>query len=132
MQADFYHRFMAAITPARLNAYRSSGLDDLDVVACYLWNSALSEALYPTLQTFEVGLRNALHNALTFRFGQADWYDSPHQFLDQASQNAILEGKFELTKNGKPHEPGRIVAELGFGFWTSLFNRKYEHPATRL
>ena len=32
----------------------------------------------------------------------------------------------ELTKLAKPHESGRIVAELNFGFWHSMFNRPYE------
>ena len=25
------------------------------------------------------------------------------------------------------HTPGRIVAELSFGFWVSLFDKRYEH-----
>jgi hypothetical protein len=132
MQADFHHRFTAAVMPARLNAYRQPGLSDLDVICCYLWNLSLSEALYPSLQTFEIGLRNALHNGLAFRFGRQDWYDHPRHFLDPTATSAIADAKKELSIAGKPFEPGRIVAELSFGFWTSLFNRKYEQPATRL
>lgn len=31
-----------------------------------------------------------------------------------------------LVSQGKPIEPGRIIAELPFGFWSGLFNAPYE------
>jgi len=35
-----------------------------------------------------------------------------------------------LSKEKKPSEPFRIVAELNFGFWTSLFSARYEQHFT--
>jgi len=132
MQGDFEHRITAAVAPARLTPYRQNGLTDLDVVCVYMWNLELSGTLYPALQTFEVGLRNALHNALTYRFGSAAWYDAPGIFLGQSELDSIAAAKDELVKSHKAIEPGRVVAELRFGFWSSLFNRKYEHRGQQL
>ena len=33
----------------------------------------------------------------------------------------------ELTRQGKPHDAGRIVAELRFGFWTALLSAPYHN-----
>jgi hypothetical protein len=132
MQGDFYYRFLSAIMPDRLNPYRKPGFDDLDVACNYLWNVVLSESLYPSLHSFEVGLRNALHNALAYRFGQPDWYDSPRLFLNNRAMESIYSAKDTLTNAGKVVTPGGMVAELHFGFWVSLFNRTYERPHTRL
>ena len=33
--------------------------------------------------------------------------------------------KRQLRREGKPIQPGRVIAELTFGFWTALFNRHY-------
>lgn len=38
----------------------------------------------------------------------------------------IAEAKQTLQHQGKPIQPGRLIAELSFGFWTSLFDRRYE------
>ena len=69
---------------------------------------------------------------MTYRFGTPAWYDAPSLFLDFPELNAIKAAKSELLKNGKPEEPGRIVAELSFGFWSSLLNKKYEYPHRQL
>lgn len=132
MQADFHYRFFAAVMNDRLKPYQTNGLTDEDAICNYLWNLRLCESLYPSLQTFEIGLRNALHNALTFRFGQADWYNSPKQFLAHDEMKSIDIAKDSLVRAGKLIEPGRLVAELRFGFWAALFHRRYEHAASRL
>jgi hypothetical protein len=38
----------------------------------------------------------------------------------------VTEAKSKLTDASKSITPGRIVAELNLGFWTSLFNAYYE------
>jgi hypothetical protein len=132
MQGDFFHRFRTSVNPARLDVYRQPGDDDLTVIARYLWNVALSEAAYPMLQTLEVGLRNALHNALFHHCGTPAWYNTARSCLHPSEVDCIARAKYELGRAGKPTEPGRVVAELNFGFWCSLFNTKYERPGSRL
>lgn len=97
----------------------------------YFLNIALSEALYPALQAFEVALRNTIHATLSSHFSTEFWFDQPGLLLYWQS-TAIQKARDELTTHRKPHDAGRILAELNFGFWHSMFNRPYEatlwHP----
>jgi hypothetical protein len=115
-----------AVSRTRLEAYRPAGAADLDMVVNYLWNTELSEALYPSLQAFEIALRNGIHRALTVQFGTELWFD--RGILLEWQEKTLEEARRELTLHRKPHEPGRIVAELSFGFWSSMFNSPYEEP----
>lgn len=122
-------RFVAALEPAvskvRLEAYRPAGASDLDMLVNYFRNIELSEALYPCLQSFEIALRNSVHTTLSRNFQTEYWFDRQGLLLSW-QERAIREARDELTKRGKPRESGRIVAELNFGFWHSMFNRPYE------
>jgi hypothetical protein len=72
-----------------------------------------------------VALRNKLHFALTLRYGTATWYDIP-LVLGSREQDAVREAKDKLLRDGKPEEPDRLIAELSFGFWTSLLTSSYD------
>lgn len=108
----------------RLEAYRPEAGSDLEMVVNYLWNIKLSEALYPCLQTFEVALRNSIHAALTEHFQSEFWFDT--NILLDWQRETLEEAKEQLTIYKKPLEAGRLVAELNFGFWSSMFNSPYE------
>jgi len=112
-------------SPERLEAYREEGASDLETLVNYFWNMELSEALYPGLQAFEIALRNSIHTALTDRFHDDMWFDRPGLLLEW-QVGAVKQAREELDKHHKLHESGRIVAELHFGFWHSMFNRPYE------
>lgn len=115
----------SAISSERLDAYRRSHNDtDVDVIARYLWNTALSEALYPAIQGLEVALRNGIHNVATDAYATAFWFDLT--IIHQREADKVADAKTALRNQGKPLEAGRIVAELNFGFWTSLFDSRYE------
>jgi hypothetical protein len=125
-QHDLFASLSLVYSLERLAAYRQQGDDDAAVLARYLWNTLLSEALYPSLQSLEVALRNSLHTAITRSYGRADWYDITPPILQPRQQDMVVEAKASLVTAGKHVTPGRIVAELPFGFWTSLFNVAYE------
>lgn len=123
--------FQRTISQDRLNAYRLPGLDDHHALANYLWNIALSEALYPVLEAFEVSFRNALHIAATAHFNTPWWFNNATILsLQQREQKALTDTisklNSRLPKQGKTLTAGRVVAELSFGFWTGLLNRPYE------
>jgi hypothetical protein len=119
------------ISDKRLDAYRTSpGDQDLDLLARYLWNMALCEALYPVIQSLEVAFRNSLHAALTSAFGGA-WYDDPTVLVVQRGRDEVAGAKQRLSTQGKAQEADRMVAELPFGFWTSLLNLAYAQSAVR-
>lgn len=127
MQDPYFLRIRRVISDDRLETYRINPADgEVDLLGCYFWNMALSEALYPTLQCLEVALRNAVHNALSGMTGTQDWYDVQPTFLTRSEQDDISYAKAYLASQRKPADTGRIVAELRFGFWTTLFDRRYE------
>nr|QKW93829.1 hypothetical protein [Vitiosangium cumulatum] len=114
-----------ALSRPRLDNYRTSAADTPRIVmGRYLWNLALCKALYPGLQFLEVAFRNKLHDALKAHFGAAAWFDLP--WLSSREQQKVADAKVELQKRQTPLEPDRIVAELSFGFWTSLLSGTYD------
>lgn len=115
------------LSAERLGGYVARGKvsGDDEVLSHYLWNIALCESLYPVLQCLEVTLRNSIHDALT-QSSNDRWFEDARLLHGHKEQEAIRDAKARLRILGKPDESGRIVAELRFGFWTSLFDRRYE------
>jgi len=128
MQADFVAQLFTALSQERLSAYQSKVNDEghLNLFSHYAWNMALSESLYPILQTLEITLRNAIYEAAREYFKCDDWFDDPKIIHYRYNQLAIRKAKQGLQRQNKPLESGRIIAELTFGFWTSLLDLRYE------
>ena len=130
------------ITPERLSSYLAACADDLDeAMLLYDWNSRVSGALHEDIGRFEVVFRNALDRALR-EYGQAqgwttEWYDRTELFpgkKGRTTSNQINKAKRQavhLLDNGRGRDadgnilPGKIVAELTFGFWRYLCARRY-------
>lgn len=89
---------------------------------------------------FEVVLRNALHTQLTAwhtkRGRPGEWYDDPDLVLASQRRDDISAARSRLARSSKRETPGRIVAELMFGFWRLLLDARYQNtlwaPALRL
>lgn len=114
-----------ALAPERLSPYLRYAKGDCSyAVALYLWNMSLRESLYPLLSLSEISLRNQFNRALSQHFGREDWYEIP--WLDQQDASKVNDAKNKIKKQGYDVAPGRVVAELTFGFWTSLLNVRYE------
>lgn len=128
MQADFVQKLTQALSHERLSAYaqRAPEQGNRVLFAHYAWNMALSESLYPVLQAMEVLLRNTVDHAARHHFGRTDWYDDSKLIQHPNDRSSIDKAKRILNRQNKPLDPGRIIAELNFGFWTSLFDRRYE------
>jgi hypothetical protein len=90
----------------------------------YIRNTDLSGALFGLVQTLEVGLRNIVHQCMTDAFGTEEWWFKLP--LHDAELNDIAEAQKNISARLKEVRPGRIVAELGFGFWVKLFANSYE------
>jgi hypothetical protein len=56
--------------------------------------------------------------------GSEEWWDLLP--LHDAEMNDIAEAKKQIRSRIKEVRPGRIVAELSFGFWVKLFSNSYE------
>src|SRR3954452_18611892 len=118
------------LSAPRLATYVHAMGGDLDrAVELYLWNAAVAGALWEVLGHVEVVLRNVLHDALTARHQRlgrsGQWYDDPARELSQHARDDISRARQRLQRAGAPLLPGKIVAELGFGFWRFLLARRY-------
>jgi len=122
MNGDNFRKFEKIVSKDRLSRYRRPGDTDEDAYCKYLWNMCLCESLYPALNSLEVSVRNAVHNAMELRYGSM-WFDSTHLKLDTYQLRTIQKAKDDLGKLPRPVSAGGIVAELGFGFWRSMFGR---------
>jgi hypothetical protein len=122
---SFADRIEPFISFDRLEAYRAVEDDDFTMVTNYLLNVVLSEALYTSLAFVEITLRNSLHATLQRHFGSSTWYDIP-LVLDPYETNVVRQVKNRLANVDKHASPGRVVAELGFGFWVALLSRDYD------
>ena len=99
--------------------------DKRKAIRLYERNTDLSEALYGILQGLEIALRNSIHHTMSANTGREDWFDAIAFAYPQTEQ--LSSAKKALTQQSKPLETGRIIAELSFGFWTSLLGPSYSN-----
>ena len=127
VQPIFFGPIERALSKERLAGYRLAAADTpRQVVGRYLWNDALCTSVYSSLHFLEVSFRNHVHDALAGWVGLPAWYDATPSFLSQREAVVIRETKASLTHRAVPPIPGRVVAKLNFGFWTSLLSAEYE------
>lgn len=91
--------------------------------ALYEWNMAVSAALFHSIGALEVVVRNALHDQLARTLGPT-WYRRVP--LAAAAKDDVARAIDRATRGGAERElPGKVVAELPFGFWRFLLSRRY-------
>jgi hypothetical protein len=115
----------AAFSVARLATYRGDGVDTQVALGRYAWNVELSEALYPCLHALEIVLRNALDRAICEQRKDSEWLLSA-DWLGDLELRSITNAQMNLMSRGMLPTHGSLMAELRFGFWTALFDRRYE------
>lgn len=129
-----YAALERAFSAQRLMAYkRPEDRDERDVVARYLWNLALTNAIQPDLHCLEVTFRNEIARAAarltaTRTFQHADipsWLDAyPTMLMDHEHQK-VLAAKQRLGTDPRVRNEGQLIARLDFGFWVALCRDSY-------
>lgn len=127
MQDHYWKKLEHCLSADRLRVYGHDNPGHRTVTARYLWNIAVCESLYAPLHLLEVGLRNAIDRAMNKSTGSVFWYDSVT--LTPWGHTQVGNAKTSISRSGKSIVPGRVVAELQFGFWTSMFESHYEKPS---
>jgi hypothetical protein len=125
MATQFVANVRPWVSSDRIEAYRPVVGTDREMIANYLYNMALNEALYTPLSLLEVTLRNTLHASIARYFGSSTWYDLSG-VLAFVQANDVAKVKRRITGLGKTITPGRVVSELNFGFWVSMLSGAYE------
>lgn len=109
---------------------RNSDGDQTSALRLYFYNLSISAEFFRHLQLLEVGLRNALHNELSTRYGTT-WYERHDINLSPQTLLIVERAQRILRDQRKAISPGRVVAELSFGFWVKLlgpgWRNRYEH-----
>ncbi len=113
MTVDIQNRY---ISEKRLQNYKN--FDE------YKQNIYLSEKYYILLSIFEVTLRNSINYYLTSKISK-DWLDS--SILHEDTKKRIKEAKNKILQRKEIVTHDKILAELPFGFWTSLFRKSYSN-----
>lgn len=98
-------------------------------LALYNWNTAVSAAFYGPLQWLEVTLRNSFDKCLVEEYGH-EWYLQEGVGLDSLAIQKVNAAKGQIVTKGHTVTHSRMIAELPFGFWTSLLGPGGMLPAT--
>ncbi len=90
----------------------------------YVWNIALSEAIYLSLAALEITLRGGIHQAFTAQANTDMWFRG---LLELGQLREYANAHVTLINRHKGAQPtsGQIVAKLTFGFWTTLLSQPY-------
>lgn len=111
-----------AVSRERLKRYLTATAQNLgDAVSLYEQNVALSEMTFGLLHGLEVAIRNSMHDQLSAHFATPRWYTvAPLSSYSLDKVHAAVRDAGGLNAS-----PGKVVAELMFGFWTDLAAQRY-------
>ena len=125
MARDF-NQLEYVLSKPRFDSYKRQGQSDTEAFHLYLWNTILCEALYTSFQILEVGVRNSMHFQIAKNFNDQDWLKNENSFLHPEEISAVQKTKLSLNKRRINQNEPELVAEMSFGFWTSLLDTRYE------
>ena len=113
-----------AVSRERLRRYlEATGQNLAAAVSLYEQNVAVSEAVFGLLHNLEVAVRNSMHEVLTAHFQAERWFAPNVAPLSRYGQDKAVQAVRDA--GGLAASPGKIVAELMFGFWTDLTAHRY-------
>jgi hypothetical protein len=81
--------------------------------------------MYGLLHGIEVTVRNAIHHHLRTSYGRADWYDAAP--LSTYWRDQIDEANDKVKNRAEIALPGKVIAEMTFGFWVDLAGKHYNN-----
>ncbi len=113
----------------RFQTYLTKAGTEAAALQLYAWNTAIAAAFHGPLQACEVILRNAVHETLSDAYG-ATWFDQAAP-LQNAERSLVHTAEGGILVRRNPMTPGRVIAELSFGFWVRLFSNRYDRSLWR-
>jgi hypothetical protein len=118
------------LSAPRLAPYVAACAGDLGRgVALYRWNASVSAALWEIMGHGEIILRNAIHDALSERHRRdrapGEWFDDARRELEPRALADVAVARHRASRTTPDPPPGKVVAELSFGFWRYLLARRY-------
>ena len=131
--AEFIASIDRVISQERLTRYLSATKGDIpQALELYEHNIAISEALFGFLHGLEVAVRNSIHYTLRRDLATPTWYDGDIVLpwsttgellsLTVVMTDMVSEAKAKLQPTATP---GKVVAELTFGFWANTVTKRF-------
>lgn len=81
----------------------------------------------PMLNVLEIALKNSIHQRLAVLYNRNDWWEAwagDPVFGRQCSE--VASAKAKLQRRAESFTTNKIIAELTFGFWSTLFNAQFQ------
>jgi Abi-like protein len=122
----------STLTSSRLTKYLSSTKNDIySAIRLYTINSTVSSSLMVDIHYLEIALRNKFDLQLSVLFGY-NWFSNNTflSLLDSYNKKLLKKAVSKASKNlpaGALPYPGKVIAEITFGFWVYLTNSQFEH-----
>ena len=121
------------VSRERLSRYLAAAGGDIPkALELYEHNIAVSESLFGFLHGLEVAVRNSIHHTLGHDLGSFTWYEGGCVLPWSASgevlslttvmADMVAEAKAKLSPSSAP---GKVVAELTFGFWPNILTKRF-------
>lgn len=132
LDVNSLNQVVGTLTRPRLSKYlRASNNNPQQALRLYVLNTKVSAAFLADLHYVEVALRNKFDFELAVKFGP-EWFKDVSflALVDGRSQGILKKAQKDAAKHwtkGRPLPPGKVIAELTFGFWHNLTDSKLEH-----
>lgn len=134
--AEFLASLDRIISHERLARYLTAANGNTQLaLRLYERNMNLSEILFGYLHGLEVAVRNSIHVTLRAELGTATWFDTRTalpwsrnaEMLEFTKPMRVMVGNAKASA-GAAAQPGKILAELTFGFWPNLLTGRFHTP----
>lgn len=138
MNTNFFQNIEKSISQSRLSTYKnhSNCTNDKEVIINYVLNAKISENFYFLLQNLEVSLRNAIYDSFKLHYPTSDFFFL-HE-INPKKRNAyskkekhsvecwkmLCGARYNLSSKGVVINDAKMIAELNFGFWTTILASK--------
>jgi hypothetical protein len=118
------------ITAPRFRAFLEAAEgDQSQAMALYDWNVSVSAAFFEVLSYSEILLRNAIDAQFApvehSQPATESWLYDP-SILTPKSLEKVTEATENIERARKEPTRARVVANLSFGFWRALLNKRYK------
>lgn len=118
----------SALSAQRASTYvAAAGGDTVRAVALYGWNARIAAALMVPAHFAEVTTRNAVSDALTSLYGSKwPWNETLRNSLPNPGRPAFSPRQNLVATAGRQPSTGKVIAELKFVFWASMFTSRHD------
>jgi len=115
------------LTSARLDSYNRATTSPRRALHLYEWNMRASSSALELTGIVEIVARNAIDRELSAwsegRYRSSSWFD--HVPLDHQGSVDLAKARDRSARRSGEEVHGRVIAELGFGFWRYLVETRY-------